>query len=412
MSEDFIYTNPNRSLLNVPPTILSHFGIKTNKNPLPEDFTSNLKDSSKLILFLIDGFGFNIFDKYADNNFFKVFKQKGEINEITSVFPATTAAALTTLHTGLAPIEHGFFEWDLYMPSIGEIIESLPYKIVTTEFTDVNVQLPQDSSLIFNGKTIYETLKENQVDSVIFLPEDISVSIYTQATSKCAKVVGYKDLPDLLFKLVSTLEQSDSQLFCYVYWPLVDKAKHVYGVWTDETKNEVEKLSKYLEQDFLRKLNPDTANNTGIFFTADHGLEDIDLENVTLLNEHTYLTERYEKNSKGNPILPSGSPRDIFLHIKQDSVDEVISYLEKILENKSVVLKLNEKKIKQLFGDYVPHKEFLERLGNVLILSRGSHVCWYEYNNEKKLVLKGHHGSLLESEMIIPFGSAKVSDLK
>ncbi|MEK9176651.1 MAG: alkaline phosphatase family protein [Patescibacteria group bacterium] len=373
--------------------------------------TSNVKGCSKLIFFMIDGLGFNIFDKYADKDFFKVFKDKGQINKITSVFPPTTASAITTLHTGLAPIEHGYFEWNLYMPSIGEIIESLPYEIVVTEFTDTKTNLPQNSSLIFNGKTIYETLKENQVESVIFLPEDISDGIYTKATSRKAKVIGYKDLPDLLFSLVSTLEHSNSQLFCYVYWPAVDNVEHAYGVWTDETKKEVEKLSKYLEQDFLIKLSSNISADTGIFFTADHGQEDIDLENITLLNNHSYLTERYELNSKGNPILPSGSPRDIFLHIKQDKIDEIISYLEKELNNKSQVLKLDKQTIKQLFGNFTPHGEFLKRLGNVLILSKGSHACWYEYNIEKKLDLKGHHGSLLKGEMIIPFGSAKASDL-
>lgn len=411
MSENFIYQNLSKSLLNIPPTILSHFDIKINRSPLPENMTLNIKGCSKLVLFMIDGMGINVFDKFANKNFFKLFREKGKINKITSVFPPTTPAALTTMHTGLAPIEHGFLEWYLYMSSIEEIIESLPYKIVDTEFTDTKVKLPQDSTLIFNGKTIYETLKENRVGSVIFLPENLSSSIYARATSKNAKVIGYKDLEDLLDKLVYVLESSNSKLFCNVYWRGVDKTEHAYGVWTQETKKEVEELSKHLEMDFLRELNLDTAVNTGIFFTADHGQEDIDLENVTLLNNHNYLTERYEINSKGNPILPTGNPRDIFLHIKSGKVDEVISYLEKLLGNKSIILKLDKPTIKRLFGDFRPHRESLERMGNVLILSAGPHVCWYEYNSNKKLTKKGHHGSLLASEMMIPFGSVKASDL-
>lgn len=411
MHDYFIYQNLSKSLLNVPPTILNHFGIKTNKPDLPKNMTSNINGCSKLVLFVIDGFGSNIFDKFANKNFFKTFKEKGAVNKITSVFPPTTTAALTTLHTGLAPIEHGFFEWNLYMPSICEIIESLPYEIVDTDFTDTNASLPQNSSLIFNGKTIYETLKENQIDSVIFLPINYSDSIYTKAISNGARIIEYKDLEDLLSGLVYTLEQSNPQLFCYVYLPTIDTTEHTYGIFTEETKKEVEKISKYLEEDFLRKLTTNTAIDTGILFTADHGLEDIDLENLTLLNDHDYLTGMYETNSKGNPILPTGSPRNIFLHIKKNRVDETIGYLEKVLKNKSAIVKLDKQNIKQLFGSFIPHDEFLKRLGNVLILSNGSHVCWYEYNTEKKLNKKGHHGSLLESEMIIPFGSARAIDL-
>lgn len=411
VDEYFVYQSLNKSLLNVPPTILNQFDIKTDKPSLPKNMTSNIKGCSKLILFMIDGLGFEDFEKFANKTFFKIFKQKGQINKLTSVFPPTTAAVLTTLHTGLAPIEHGFFEWNLYMPSVGEIIESLRYKIIKTEYTDSSAKLPQDSSLIFNGKNIYETLQENHVDSVLFMPEVISTSIYAKAISKKSQVIEYKDLQDLLNKLVSTIESSSSQIFCNVYWQTLDKVEHVYGSGTKEAEKEIENLSSYLESDFLKKLEFNTALNTGILLTSDHGFINTDLDNITLLNKHQYLTERYKTNSKGKPILPMGSPRDIFLHIKQNKIDEVVFYLEEILKNKSVVIKLDKKTVKQLFGDYIPHTEFWNRLGNVLILSRDSHVCWYEYNDMKKLVKKAHHGSLLENEMIVPFGSAKASDL-
>lgn len=412
MDSNFILPDYKNSLLNVPHTVLSYFGSQTFKPALSKEIWQNIEGSKNLVLFLIDGLGFNIFEKIACNQyFFKVFSQKGKVSKITSVFPATTAAALTTLHSGLAPIEHGFFEWNLYFPVVGEIIESLPYKIVHTKFTDPDIELPQDFSLIFNGKTIYERLKENKVESVIFLPEEISGSSYTKATSKGATIVSYKDLPDLLRSLINTLERSNTKRFCYVYWYILDEAEHAYGVWSNEVKKEVEKLSKYLDEEFLKKLTKKTALETGIFFTGDHGQEDIDLENLTLLNNYNFLTDNYQKNSKGNPILPSGSPRDIFLHIKEDRVNEVIAFLSKELEDKSIILKLDDKTIETLFGDFIPHKEFLERLGNILILSKGSHVCLYKYNIEKKLVLKAHHGSLSESEMIIPFGCARASSL-
>lgn len=411
MNSDFLLPDFRNSLLNVPYTILSHFGIPTDKPPLSKAMWENMEGTNNLVLFLIDGLGFNIFEKIGvENNFFKVFSKKGAISKITSVFPPTTAAALTTLHTGQAPIEHAFFEWNLYFPVVEEIIESLPYQTIPTEFTNPNAVLPQDPLLIFNGETVYEKLKENEVESVIFLPEQISASIYTQAISKGATIIGYKDLSDLLMRLTVTLEKSKSKLFCHVYYDRIDNAEHVYGVWSEETKKEVKNLSKHLE-DFLKKLTAEAAENTGVLFTADHGQEDIDLENPTLLNNLSFLTESYELNSSGNPILPSGSPRDIFLHIKEDKLDEVITFLKKELKDKSDVLKLDEKTIKTLFGDFVPHEEFIARLGNALILSKGSHACWYKYNAEKKFFLKGHHGSLLESEMIIPFGSAKISEL-
>ncbi len=133
MNRNFVFPDFKNSLLNVPHTVFSHFGIPTVKPPLSKTIWGNIEGSKNLVLFLIDGFGFNIFEKIAvENNFFKIFSQNGRVSKITSVFPPTTAAALTTLHSGQAPIEHGFFEWNLYFPAVGEIIESLPYQIIPT----------------------------------------------------------------------------------------------------------------------------------------------------------------------------------------------------------------------------------------------------------------------------------------
>ena len=48
------------------------------------------------------------------------------IGRLTSVFPSTTAAAVTTLLTGLAPAQHGLTGWHMYLAEAGSVLAVLP----------------------------------------------------------------------------------------------------------------------------------------------------------------------------------------------------------------------------------------------------------------------------------------------
>lgn len=67
----------------------------------------------------IDGLDKNILDKHIDNlpNFKKIY-DKGVLSQISSVFPADSVPAWTTIFTGLNPAEHGIIRGKDYIESI------------------------------------------------------------------------------------------------------------------------------------------------------------------------------------------------------------------------------------------------------------------------------------------------------
>src|SRR4051812_29489838 len=69
-----------------------------------------------VILFFIDAFGWRFVEKYSDHPFLKRFVQEGSVNKITSQFPSTTAAHVTSIHTGLNVGQSGLYEWNYYEP--------------------------------------------------------------------------------------------------------------------------------------------------------------------------------------------------------------------------------------------------------------------------------------------------------
>ena len=71
-----------------------------------------------VVLVLMDGFGWRFFEKFQESPFLKRMTRQGQIEKLTAQFPSTTAAELTTIHTGLTVGEHAIFEWNYYEPSL------------------------------------------------------------------------------------------------------------------------------------------------------------------------------------------------------------------------------------------------------------------------------------------------------
>lgn len=59
------------------------------------------KQYDAVVVFFIDAFGWRFFEKFQDHPFLKRIAQNGKIEKLTSQFPSTTAAHVTTMHTGI-----------------------------------------------------------------------------------------------------------------------------------------------------------------------------------------------------------------------------------------------------------------------------------------------------------------------
>jgi hypothetical protein len=58
-----------------------------------------------------------------------------------------------------------------------------------------------------------------------------------------------------------------------------------------------------------------------------------------------------------------------------------------------------------LFGPGQPHPLLSERLGDLMVLSRGSAYLWWA---DKENILIGRHGGMSADEMLVPFLAAKL----
>ncbi len=399
------------SLADIPQAILTHFNIKSNQNKFPEEWLKNIKSCSKLVLFTIDGFGYNLWNEAVKYSFFKKINDKKRILPITTVFPSTTAAAITTLSSGLTPIEHGLLEWNLYFQELDLILQPLPYEMVETEYHRLNKDIPNYPEMLFTSTTLAQKLKKGGISSIALIPQILINTPYTHALSRDAKIVPYFSIADLIVLLRNALQAAKGETYFYVYIPIIDSAEHYFGQSSEQVKTEMSLLAYLLEKEFIHKITEEIKEDTALMLTADHGQLDVNPHEMIYLNQYPELLKYFERSKANKPILPTGSPRDVFLHIQDDKIDKAIALLKAKLSERAEVVRITDEIILKLFGNKVPHPQFYNRLGNVLILPKENNTVWYKYLPDQKDKFRGFHGGLTRDEMMIPFVCSRISEL-
>jgi len=414
LQDSLLYPFYNQySIAEVVPTILNIFGIQTERSSFPYTmWKEKATECNKVITFVVDGFGYNHFNTYFEKlSFFNILQNRGEVYPITSVFPSTTPAALTTLHIALTPVEHGLPEWTVYFEEFDEIIEPLPFRIQKTEEREGLLKIGGKPEVLFEGKTIYSTLGEQNIKSYYFIYEDYYPTSYSSLTSKGSEVITFSNGEELMKKLVQKIEEETQPSYFFVYWSFIDSSEHIFGPESVEHTHQLAYFSDLLDKNFLKKINHEKVKDTLFLLTADHGQARIRGEDILYLGKYAYLNSNYQKGRKKQSILPTGAPHDVFLFIYPPKLQETITLLKKDLEGKALVLTVEEAIKKGLFGSNRPSEKFLKRIGNLLILPYKDTHIWYEHFPPETFKQLGTHGGLSEEEMVVPFAIARLEDL-
>jgi len=400
-------------LSNIPTAILSFFGIDVARPTLPTDALGNVETSGveNIVLLLCDGMGYNEWQRQSQKGFFGAMSKKGSVRPITTVFPSTTAAALTAVSTGLTPQEHGLPEWFVYMEELGSVIVTLPFTRVGDSGRDTLVG-EFDPKALFDGRTIFQRLKEEGINCVSMASRGLAYTSYSRISRAGSDMVPYATASDLTVSLRRLVEGSKGRNLFYAYWPYVDTIEHIYGPSTDEAEVEGSLISYALQEGFLSKLRKDAARRTLVLVTADHGQLTVAPEKTLYMNRFGKLVRNLERAPSGRMIPPWGSARDTYMRVDENRLDETERYLEKKLSGIATVLRTEEAIEQGLFGINKPSRKFMRRVGNLMVLPYGSNTVWFRYRKSESMGLKGHHGGLTEDEMTIPLAAARVSDIQ
>lgn len=387
----------------IPATIQSLFQGTQSERSLPVEAIRPLNGGyDTVVLLFLDGFGWRFFEKYQSQYpFLRWFAEQGIASKVTSQFPSTTAGHVTCIHTGLEVGSSGVYEWFYYEPLVDRIIAPLLCSFAGDKDVDTLEKAGVDASQLYPKHTIYEDFKKKGIESYILQHINIAHSPYSQAMCRGAMYLPFQHLAgalDHVVDLIQTRAQGEKRYIC-LYVGDIDSAGHRFGLFSPEYEQAVKQIMVQLEEG-LRAKNKGKNGKTAILMTADHGMTEVDPKTTVYLNEEfKELLPMIKKNKNGQLIAPAGSCRDFFLHIEDRHLDKAKKLLQECVGDIAWVVPTQELIEKGFFGSAPVSKQFLARVGNLVLLPYGHETIWWYEKDRFDQHFFAMHGGLSRAEM-------------
>ena len=344
-----------------------------------------LASARNILLLLVDGLG----DPYlaregAGGALFA--RRRGAI---TSVFPSTTASAITTSFTGWTPLEHGLTGWFTLFGEAGCVGAPLPYLR-----RGEKAPLPADPARLYRATPLFDGLARR---AIVVSHRSIVDSTYNQHHCGRAERVAYDRLEDLVARVVETAKSGPERKFLYAYWPEFDALSHRHGNASDEVRTQFRAVDAAFGELMARLAGTDTA----VVATADHGFIDSLGADALDFADAPGLAGllRY-------PLC--GESRAAFCHVQEGRVAEFTARARDWLGDRARVCPSAELAAEGWFGPGDPHPRLAERIGDVALVMHGRTTVKDWTPGEVRHRHLGHHGGTSEDEILIPLivGSA------
>jgi hypothetical protein len=390
---------------NIPDTL--EFLLTGNRRgPLlaPDCFGGAYPRPEKVVLLFVDSFGWQFWQEHYRRfrTTARVAKQ-GTLTPISALFPSTTAASVATLNLGVLPAVHALYEWNVYIPAYGEVIQSLAFSPLGNRAGDACLARGCDPAALLDvQETVHQRLAGQGVRSIQFAHRAYADSAFNRIATAGAEVVRHSTLAEALVQLKEALQNVGGKALFGFYWAAIDSIAHAYGPGTPHHAAEIASFWRTFDEVFRDVDSPDTL----YLFTADHGQVFTHARETVCLNERLpELAEWLAVSPTGNRIYPNGSPRDVFLHIRPEHREEALRLLGRELGDTALVMTVDAALEEGLFGPQPVCEELRRRLGDILILPRLGHFVWWRERGVLVNTFNGHHGGLTAEEVITMLGA-------
>ena len=373
------------SIVNLMQSILAGLGNIAHGGvyaPHPLVSAQALREARKVVLFVIDGLGYEYLRETVADGALNAHLR----GRLTSVFPSTTATAITTFMTGSAPQQHALTGWYMWFREIGVVAAPLPF---TSRAGGISLaSTGVDARRLFASRPIADVLDRR---CFIVQRRDLVDSHYTNAFRGRAEVRGYRSLAGF-FDSVREVVHRDEACFVYAYWPQLDALSHGFGADHERTRKHLREIDARFA-DFL-----DTARGSGatLIVTADHGFVDTTAETRLELDDHPRLADTL--------VLPlCGEGRVPFCYVDPAKRGLFESYVAEELGECCVAIENRELIEGGYFGLGEPHPRLAERIGHYALLMKDNFVLRDRLLGEgERPVHVGVHGGTTRAEMHVP----------
>lgn len=366
------------SLVNLMASIVAACGGNARHAPLAALSADELSRATNVVLLIIDGLG----ERYLARRGGGSELSRRRRAALTSVFPSTTASAITTSYTGLTPLEHGLTGWYTYFGEAGCVTAALPFRS-RGDMASIS-RRGVTPSQIYSAGPFFGGLA---VRSIVVTARDIVDSEYNVRHCEGAERRAYDTTERLVTEIEAAVKSGPERKLVYAYWPNYDQVSHRHGSESREAFAEFTKIDEAFGL-LLRRLS---GTASLVVATADHGFIDVPPEDCLVPPQSIASSLRF-------PLC--GERRVAYCY-----VDSVKTFMEKArdwLGERADVVPSAQLVEQGWFGPGVAHPRFAERVGDVTLVMKNGYTVKDWLPGEPRHLLIGNHGGISEDEMTIP----------
>ena len=296
-----------------------------------------------------------------------------EGSAITSVAPSTTAAALTSITTGVAPSQHGLIGYRIRVD--GTVLNALSWRT--------------EGRIAPDPRSVQRVAPFRGRDVPVVTKSEFRKTGFTEAHLRGARLVGWRAVSSLVEQCRRLVAAGEP--FVYAYYPGVDEVAHAYGLEDGFFDAEVA-FADRLVGDLVSAL-PEHAT---VLVTADHGQVDLGPESWLDLGAIGALVD-----------TASGDGRFRYLHARRGAADDLVAGARE-LHGAHAWVRSRDELLEEGWLGPEPPVVVRRRLGDVVLAAREP-VAFIDPALPGEASLRSAHGSLTEAEMRVPLLGARGS---
>ena len=345
------------SLERVVPTLLA--GTTPDWLPAPA------RDAAGAVLLVLDGLGWHTLVEQT-----AVLPTLAGLagGPITTVVPSTTAAALTSLTTGLAPIDHGVVGFRMRVD--GAVLNVLRWEVPAGRRPPDPFTVQRQSA--FGGRPVPVVTKA-----------EFAATGFTAAHLRGARFVGWRS-PSTLVHHCAVLAGA-GEPFVYAYYPGIDSVAHEFGLAHSAFVGEL----RFVD-DLVARLLDALPETVTLVVTSDHGHVEVPEEGWRSLAPLTELC-----------AAVAGEGRFRYLYARPGAAAELAAAAAACFETEAWVLPRERLLDEGWLGPPPARASVRRRVGDVTLAARGP-VAFRDPELPREAELRGLHGSCTAAEMLVP----------
>jgi predicted AlkP superfamily pyrophosphatase or phosphodiesterase len=364
-----------RSLADVTPSLLSALGAPGFDNSLAVPATD------AVCLLLIDALGWELLRDHATDAPF-LNSLAGE--PLAAGFPATTAASVATLGTGLPVGQHGIVGISFEVPG-HPMLHALSWR---NHGSGAKIDLRDElvPEQVQPNPTAFE--RADGVTVTVTAPPVQNRSGLTRAVLRGGRFRTAHALGDLIANVQEALA-GPKPAFCYAYHGDLDLLGHVYGPGSPAWRFQLRQID-HVAASIAEVLPPDGL----LAVVADHGM-------VTLTADEVMDADTTPALAVGVRAI-GGDVRARHVYTEPGAAPDVLAAWRDVLGSHAEVLSRDEAIARGWYGPQVSDL-VRPRIGDVVTASTGGGgvVCSRQEPIESRML--GHHASYSTAEQLVPF---------